>query len=215
MKDSSQYSKKIQKLYRSLKRNLTKQEKVQYDEPVEALVYAVLSENLTESQAQSSLKKLTDYFVDFNDLRVATVDEIADVLGPDITSGKNIAVNLLTVLRSVYEKYNMLTLQALKKTGKRPAKQLLEKFAGTTAFVVDYVMLTALQGHAIPLNSAMTDYLKKNELVHAEAGYEEIAGFLTRQISAKNACEFYLLLRKQSESPKSRRKTKGKSKKKK
>ena len=209
MKDSSQYSKKVQKLYRSLKRNLGKKANMQYDEPVEALVYAVLSENLTESQAQSSLKKIKDYFVDFNDLRVASVEEIADVLGADIPAGRNTATVLLGTMRAVFEKYNMLTLQPLKKMGKRPAKQVLEKFAGSTPFVVDYIMLTALQGHSIPLNPAITDYLKKNEFVHPEAGYEEIEGFLTRQISAKNACEFYQLLRRQSESPKSRRKTKG------
>jgi hypothetical protein len=76
-------------------------------------------------------------------------------------------------------------------------------------------MLTALQGHAIPLNSAMIDYLKTNELVHTEAGYEEIEGFLTRQIPAKNAYEFYSLLRHESESPKSQKARKTKSGKKK
>ncbi|MFH1370414.1 MAG: hypothetical protein ABII09_03905 [Planctomycetota bacterium] len=205
MKDSSQYSKKVQKLYRSLKRNLAKQARAQYDEPVEALVYAVVSENMTESQAQAAIKKLKDYFVDFNDLRVASIDEIAEVIGSDVAAGRNIAAALVGSLRSAFEKYNMLSLQQLKKTGKRPAKQVLEKLAGAAPFVVDYIMLTALQGHAIPLNSAMIDYLKTNELVHAEAGYEEIEGFLTRQISAKNAYEFYSLLRHQSESPKSRK----------
>ena len=47
-------------------------------------VFAIVSENLTESQAQAAIKKLKDYFVDWNDLRVATVDEIAEVLGPDV-----------------------------------------------------------------------------------------------------------------------------------
>jgi endonuclease-3 len=215
MKDSSQYSKKVQKLYRSLKRKPAKQAAVEYDEPVDALVYAVVSENITEPQAQSAIKKLKDYFVDFNDLRVASVDEIAEVLGNDITAGRNVATALVGSLRAAFEKYNMLSLQALKKLGKRPAKQVLEKLAGATPFAVDYIMLTALQGHAIPLNSAIIDYLKTNELVHAEAGYEEIEGFLTRQIPAKNAYEFYSLLRHESESPKSRKARKTKSGKKK
>jgi len=215
MKDSSQYSKKVQKLYRSLKRKPAKQVKVDYDEPVDALVYAVVSETIPEPQAQDAIRKLKDYFVDFNDLRVATVDEIAEVLGKELTNARNIATALVTTLRAAFEKYNMLSLQALKKLGKRPAKQVLEKLAGATPFVVDYIMLTALQGHAIPLNSAMIDYLKTNEFVHAEAGYEEIEGFLTRQLPAKNAYEFYSLLRRQSESPKSQKTPKGKSKKKK
>jgi hypothetical protein len=72
-----------------------------------------------------------------------------------------------------------------------------------------------MQGHAIPLNSAMIEYLKTNELIHHEAGYEEIEGFLTRQIPAKNAYEFYAMLRHESESPKSKKTSERKSKKKK
>jgi endonuclease III len=215
MKDSSQYSKKVQKLYRSLKRKPVKQASVEYDEPVDSLVYAVVSETITELQAQAALKKLKDYFVDFNDLRVASVDEIAEVLGPDVPSGHNIATTLVGSLRAVFEKYNMLSLQTLKKLGKRPAKQVLEKLAGATPFIVDYIMLTALQGHAIPLTAKMIEYLKANELIHPEAGHEEIEGFLTRQISAKNVYEFYSLVRHESESPKSRKKSERKTKKKK
>jgi endonuclease III len=214
MKDSSQYSKKVQKLYRSLKRKPAKPPKttfegrqaaVEYDEPVDALVYAVVSGNLTEAQAQKAITKLKDYFIDYNDLRVASIDEIAEVLGPDVATARGTAAALVSSLKAAFEKYNMLSLQALKKLGKRPAKQVLEKLTGATPFVVDYIMLTALQGHAIPLNSKMIEYFKTNELVHAEADYEEIEGFLTRQIPAKNAYEFYSLFRHESESTKKRR----------
>ncbi len=88
----------------------------------------------------------------------------------------------------------MLSLQSLRKLGKRPAKQVLEKLNGATPFVVDYCMLTSMQGHAIPLTPKMIEYLKTSQLIHAEAGYEEIEGFLARQISIKNAYEFYSLL---------------------
>ena len=72
----------------------------------------------------------------------------------------------------------MLSLQALRKLGKRPAKMLLEKLSGITPFVVDYCMLTAMQGHAIPLTPKMIEYLKTSQFINAEAGYEEIEGFL-------------------------------------
>ncbi|MFA7485283.1 MAG: hypothetical protein WCZ89_04600, partial [Phycisphaerae bacterium] len=69
----------------------------------------------------------------------------------------------------------------------------------------DYCMLTALDGHAVPLTENMTAFFKENELVDAESDAADIEGFLTRQISAKNAYEFYSLLRRQSESPKARK----------
>lgn len=212
MKDSKEYSKKIQKLYRSLKRKPGRHTPVEFNEPVDSLVFAIVSENLTESQAQSAMKKLKDYFVDWNDLRVATVEEIAEVLGQDMPAARNIAATLVGTLNAVFEKHNMLSLQSLRKLGKRPAKLLLEKLGGTTPFVVDYCMLSALQGHAIPLTPKMIEYLKTSQLINAEAGYEEIEGFLARLISIKNAYEFYSLLRHECESPKKQpKKTKKKT----
>jgi endonuclease III len=201
MKDSKEYSKKIQKLYRSLKQKPGRHAPVEFDEPVDALVFAIVSENLAESQAQASMKKLKDYFVDWNDLRVATIEEIVEVLGPDVAPARSVAATLVGALNAVFDKHNLLSLQSLRKLGKRPAKLLLEKLNGATPFVVDYCMLTSMQGHAIPLTPKMIEYLKTSQLIDAEAAYEEIEGFLCRLISIKNAYEFYLLLRHESESP--------------
>ena len=202
MKDSKEYSKKIQKLYRSLKRKPGRHTPVEFDEPVDALVCAVIGENLTETQAQAAVKKIKDYFIDWNDLRVATVEEVSEVLGQDMPAARNIAATLVGALNAVFEKHNMLSLQSLRKLGKRPAKLLLEKLNGATPFIVDYCMLTSMQGHAIPLTPKMIEYLKASQLINAEAAYEEIEGFLCRLISIKNAYEFYSLLRHESESPK-------------
>ena len=200
MKDSKEYSKRIQKLYRFLRRTCQKPEKPEYDEPVDAVIYAVLSENLTKPQAQTAIKKFADYFVDSNDLRVALAEEVVEVLAEDTRATRNIAATLTRILGAIFEKYNAVTLQALRKIGKRPAKQLLEKFDGTTPFIVGYCMLTSLQGHAIPLTRDMIDLLKTAELVHPDANRQEIEGFLARQISTKNAFEFYSLLPDKSES---------------
>jgi endonuclease III len=200
MKDSKEYSKKIQKLYRSLKQRGGKFAAVEYDEPVDALVFAIVSENLTEPQTHAALKKLKDYFVDWNDLRVASIEEIIEVLGPDTAPARSIAAALVSVLNAVFDKHNMLGLQSLRKLGKRPAKILIEKLSGVTPFVVDYCMLSSMQGHAIPMTPKMIEFLKAGLFIHPEASYEEIEGFLCRLVSIKNACEFYSLLRHECES---------------
>ncbi len=211
MKDSKEYSKKIQKLYRSLKKKAGKQAAADYVEPVDALVYAIVSENLTEAQTQTAIKKLRDYFVDWNDLRVSTAEEITEVLGSDFPAARNIGTMLISVLNAVFEKHNMLNLQSLRKLGKRPAKILLEKLTGVTPFVVDYCMLTSMQGHAIPLTPKMIEYLKTGQLIDPEAPYDEIEGFLCRLISIKNAFEFYSGLRHECETPAKAKKAKKKT----
>jgi hypothetical protein len=110
----------------------------------------------------------------------------------------------------------------LQKLGKRPAKQVLDKFSPTTPYVVDYIMLTSLGGHSIPLTETMIDFLKAEKLVHPESDYSEIEGFLARLIPAKTGYEFYLLLRHHAEAEQAKktrkkttkRKTKTKTKKK-
>lgn len=212
MKDSKQYSRRIKKLYRSLKRGHPSVQQTTYDEPAEAVVNSVICENITAAAAQPAIKKCAEYFVDFNDLRVAPVEEIVEVLGEDAPATRDIASALTRILAAIFDKYNAASLKALKKIGKRPAKQALAELDGTTPFVVNYCMLTSLQGHAIPLTKTMIEYLKSNELVDPEADEQQIEGFLTRQISAKNDYEFYALLRRESESAMAKSKKRAKRK---
>ena len=208
MENSKEYSKKVHKLYRSLKRKYPKVQKTVYDEPVDALVYAIVSENMSETATRSAMRRFADYFVDFNDLRVSRAEEIIETLGEDTPVTRDIAEALTRALGAVFSKYSTVSLEALKRIGKRPAKQALEEMGGTSRFVVDYCMLTSLWGHAIPLTKKMIEYLRSNELVHPGADEQQIEGFLARQISAENACEFYALLRRQSESRRGRTKSK-------
>ena len=199
MKNSREYAQKVQKLYRSWKREYPKVQKVTYDEPTDAIVYATLSENMSEAATQAAIKKFTDYFVDLNDLRISRVEEIVELLGEDTSVTRQIASTLTRTLIAIFDEYHTVSLKALRKVGKRPAKQVLQRLDGISHFVVNYCMLTAMQGHAIPLTKQMIEYLRSNELVDPEADEQQIEGFLTRQISAKNAYEFYALLRHESE----------------
>jgi len=208
MKNSKEYSKKIQRLYRSLSRKYPKVQKVVHDEPVDAIIYAIISSELSEKATESAIKRFADYFVDLNDLRVSQTEEIVEIWGENTPVTRNIASTITRVLRAVFNEYHKMSLEALKKIGKRPARQILEKMDGTSRFVVDYCMLTSLQGHAIPLTKEMMEYLKSKELVHSDADEQQIGGFLAKQISAKDGYEFYALLRQESEARRRKRKKK-------
>jgi endonuclease III len=200
MKNSKEYSEKLKKLYRSLKRGYPKVQKLRYDEPLDALVYGIISENMSEAATRSAMKRLAENFVDLNDLRVSQNDEIMEMLGDDSPVAADTALTLCKVLKAVFDKYNTVSLGPLKKMGKRPARQVLESLEGPSRFTVDYCMLTCLQSHAIPLTKRMLDYLKGNELVYPDSDAEEVGGFLIRLIAAKDGFEFYALLRQESES---------------
>ena len=202
MKDSKIYSKNLKKFYRLVKQKYPKVKNVSYDDITKAIVHGIILEKISESAKKSALKKFDDYFIDLNDMRVSRPEEIIEMLGENTPEAKETAMKLIEVLKSVFHRYDTINLETMKKMGKKQAKQILEKFEDNSRFAVDYCVLTALGGHAIPLTSTMTEYLKGNELVHPQAKQQEIEGFLTRQISAKNAYEFYSLLRQESETGK-------------
>ena len=210
MKNSKDYSKKIQKLYRSLSRKYPKVQKVSHEKVIDAIIYAVISAEMSERMTDSVIKKLAGYFVDLNDLRVSRSEEIVEVLGKDNHVTMNIASTITMILNGIFNEYHKVSLEALKKIGKRPAKQALEKIDGTSRFVFYYFLLTALGGHAIPLTDKMIKYLKTSEFVNPDADEQQIGGFLAKQISAKKGYEFYTLLRHESESAKAKKKTKAK-----
>ena len=211
MKNSKEYAQKIQRLYRSFKREHPKVQQTSYEEPTDAIIYGILSENMSEAAAQSTIKRFMDYFIDLNDLRVSRVEEIIEVLGGDTPLNRQIATTLNRISAAIFGEYNTISLMMLKKLGKRPAKQVLEKLNGISNFVINYCMLTALEGHAMPLTGRMIEYLKTNNLVEPDADEPDIEGFLTKQISAKNGYEFYILLRHESELSETKRKRKTKT----
>jgi endonuclease III len=212
MKDSSKYAAEIQKFYRSLKRRYPKVKKLEYENIVESLVHGAVLEYVSESVVQSAFRKFGNHFVDFNDMRVSRGEEVVEMLGEDSEAAHKAGASVIRILAGIFRKYNNVDLSPLRKTGKRQARVILEKLDGTSTFCVDYCMLTALRGHAVPLTETMVKYLRDNGLVHPEAELSDIAGFLTRQISATNAYEFYALLRREIESKKGgaiRKKTTG------
>jgi endonuclease III len=213
MKNSRQHAQRLQRLYRNLKRIHSRVEPVSHDDPVDALIYGVVSERMSAPAAEAAMKGIRRTFINWNDLRVSRVEEIVEALGDSSAAGRDTASMLTGALRAVFDIHHTVSLQALKKLGKRPAKQAIEKLGPVSRFAVDYCMLTSLQSHAIPLTGPMLEYLKQHKIVDSRADEDEIGGFLTRQVSAKNAFEFYALLRQECECPrmaeKDARKTSG------
>jgi hypothetical protein len=214
MKDSKIYAGNLQKYYRSAKRKYGKTEKVQYETIIESVIYGVLLEHLSESSVKSAMRKFNKHFVDYNDLRVSRPEEIIEMIGDDTNQSRQAASSLIQALRAIFKKYNNLNMSSMKKSGKRQAKAVLEKFEPVSNFCVDYSMVTALGGHAIPLTAKMIEYLRDNELVHPESEEADISGFLARQIPASGGYDFYSYLRKDSESGRKKKAKKKTTKKK-
>jgi hypothetical protein len=145
MKNSKEYVKKITNLYHNLKHKNIKIEQPVYKQAAESLIYGIISEKLSEKESQAAIKRFNEYFVDYNDLRVSRVDEIAELLGSDTAANRQVALALTTILQKIFNESHQINLESLHKLGKRQARQKLEKLFSSAAKIMPAVPATILE----------------------------------------------------------------------
>lgn len=80
---------------------------------IEALVYQILELGVTEKAAKDALKRIREEYVDWNDMRVATVREIEDVLGTKYYRVREKAEDVRHLLADLYTAFRKMDLTPL------------------------------------------------------------------------------------------------------
>jgi endonuclease III len=204
MKNSAEYAVLLKKLCNKLKRGGKAPIAISLTEPTTALVLACLSEATIESKAQASLNKLESIFVDHNELRVARLDEIIDILGKGFPQCRAVASQIISLLQQIYDAQDNLSLSNLLESGKRDAKSFLEKLNGITPYIVSRTMLQGVGAHAFPVHGQLLEALRQEGVVHPDADAAEVQGFLERQIPASQIQKTYAMLRYFADTSKSK-----------
>ena len=126
---------------------------------LENLLFACCLENSLHDAAEKVFHSLsTDYF-DWNEVRVSTIRELSDVLKP-LNDPTEAATRLKRVLQSVFETHYSFDLEPLKKQNIGVAVKTLEKYNGSTPFIVAYVTQQSLGGHSIPVNQGLLESMR-------------------------------------------------------
>lgn len=199
MKTSGQDILKLKKLFTALKKCGEKPKKPSHCDFIEMLVFAILSENTTEAAARAAIKKIQSHFVDFNDLRVARIEETVEIIGHDIQEPGKCAMRLVSLLNAIFQKYDCLAPEDLTNAGKKNTREILDKFSGMTDFVRAYIMMMVLNAHAVPMTGKMIQYLKDFGIIDPDADGIAAETFIEKHISAAEAYVFYAVIRHDSE----------------
>src|SRR2546428_5742298 len=117
-----------QKVVNHLFTALAKQAKGAEDMParpvLEQFIYAICREGTTRSQADLAFQALQTRFFDWNEIRVSSVDELADVLDGLMPEPATRAQRIVDFLQEVFETTFAFDLEGLQKKGlKQAAKQ--------------------------------------------------------------------------------------------
>jgi len=196
MKHGSQYAKQVKRVYNRLVRQHGKPKHDSLADPIEQLLLGVLARGTTETAATAAMKRLEEGTVDLNELRVASPREMVQLLGEDFPNALEKARDINSILNEVFNRQHELDLTFLRDKTRRDAKDYLQKMPGVDTCTVARVMLVSVGGHAMPVDENILTYLRKQELVDAEADAAEVQAFLERNIGADDAYAFYMLMRR-------------------
>lgn len=159
----------------------------------EHLLYACCLENAQYDAADEAFAKLQETYFDWNEVRVTTVAELAEVMSP-LTDATAAASRLKRALQSVFESEYSFDLEFLKKQNIGKSVKKLEKYDGVSPFTIAYVTQAALGGHAIAVDDATLEVLfAVGVITETEHAKKQVPG-LERAIPKTKGVEFGSLL---------------------
>lgn len=181
------------KLHKVLKKSYTPVASNPERPVLEHLLYGCCLENAHYEKADEAYAALVHTFFDWNEIRVTTVKELAEVLGalPDPAAAAN---RVKRVLQSVFEASYSFDLEDLRKKNLGPAIERLQAIAGTTPFTVAYVVQSTLGGHSIPIDAGTAAAMKVMDLLSDKDAEQGVVPGLERAIPKTKGVEFGSLL---------------------
>lgn len=183
---------------------------------LEELLFAICREGSTTTDANAAFERLKKTFVDWNEIRVSTMQEVADALRPLPHAGPR-AGWIIGVLHAVFELNYSYDLGDMEKKGlKQAAKQVsryfndnelkklnlkqaakqIGRFKQVNDFAVAWVVQRSLGGHAIPLDGPTVRVLQRLGVVEEvdPDDLESLRGGIEHVIPKTRGPEFTELL---------------------
>lgn len=157
---------------------------------LEHMLYACCLEDATFDAADIAFARLQQAFFDWNEVRVTTTVELAEIMKglPDPVVA---ATRLKRTLHSMFETWYSFDIDHLRKENLGKAVQKMEKFKGITPFVVAYVAQNALGGHAIAVDqSALSLMYTVGVIDEKERDSGQVPG-LERAVPKSKGVEFF------------------------
>jgi endonuclease III len=183
----------LTKTHKLLKRSY-KHNPLKGDQPLlESLLFACCLENARHDLAQTAYAKLRNSFFDWNEIRVSTVKELAEVLD-SLPEPSEAAARFKGILQSVFESDYSFELEHLKKQNIGAAVKRLQKLQGVSSFAVAYATQTALGGHSIPVDKGTLGALFVLGVIGEAEAQQGIVPGMERAIPKSKGHEFGALL---------------------
>jgi endonuclease III len=195
MKNVTKHVEKLKSLMRGLLRDF-KSTPISQQEPLKALVRGAMSYDVPDTRAEEAMRHIEAEFVDLNELRVATELEVQELLGTRYHLIERRVEMITRGLNAIFEREHTLSLDRLRTISKRDARQFLRELPDIHSFVEAYVMLYAFDGHAMPLDEPMRQYLVEEDALDKNLSLADAQKFIEHHIKAEECHDLFVALRR-------------------
>jgi endonuclease-3 len=161
---------------------------------LEHLLYAIVREGTTTEKADVAFQNLNERFVDWNEVRVSTVQELCDAIGPlpDVATR---AQRIIGVLQEWFEMTYSFDMEEIAKKGLKEGAKKISRLNDSNDFSVAWVMQHGLAGHAIPLDNATLRVLRRLGVLDGESeSLESLRGTIEHFVPKAKGSLFVELL---------------------
>lgn len=150
---------------------------------LEQFLFAVCREGATAEQADLAYRRLQERFFDWNEIRVSSPREVAEILEEHLNEGDARAQRIIDFLQEVFETTFSFDLESLQKKGLKQAAKQLARYQAANDYAVAWVIQHSLGGHAIPLDQPTLRCLRRLGLLEeGQNDLEALRASLEHQI---------------------------------
>jgi|GEM_PF-3568593 endonuclease III len=133
---------------------------MKFNDFIEALVFQILELGVLEKTARDALKRLREEYVDWNDMRVATVREIEDILGHKYYLVREKAEDIKHLLADLYTAFRRMDLTNLLNAEGIETLRALPETTNVRKDMVERALLLSLDVKVFPCDEDQFKLLK-------------------------------------------------------
>lgn len=160
---------------------------------LEHMIYGAVLEDSTFEAADEAFAKLQENFYDWNEVRVTTRNELAELL-KSVSKPAEAASRVKKSLHGVFEKYYQFDLEFLKKENLSKAVLAMESFTGVSPFTISYTAQNGLSGHSIPIDQSFMNLMYAIGVISDKELLDRKITSLERIIPKAKGVEFSVLV---------------------
>ena len=160
---------------------------------LEHLLYACCLENARPEAADEAFARLQQSYFDWNEVRVTTVNELAEILS-NLPHPVKSAQQLKRALQSVFEAHFAFDIEFLAKQNLGKSEKDLERYTLGNPFLIAYIVQHGLGGHAIPACQGVVEALMALDVITPAEAAKMLVPGMERAIPKNKGVEFASLL---------------------